>query len=35
MQFSSEGLMAGAKPLTVWLDSHVGPQTEAPIDRPF
>jgi uncharacterized protein (TIGR02453 family) len=25
----------GSKPLTDWLDSHVGPSTEAPSDRPF
>ena len=25
----------GAKPLTDWLDSHVGPSTAPPTDRPF
>ena len=25
----------GAKPLTDWLDAHVGPSTEPPDDRPF
>ena len=26
---------AGAKPLTDWLDAHVGPSTEPPDDRSF